>query len=529
MPLPDVVIRGARILDGSGGPERNGDIVVAGDRIVDVASVVDRAAGAEVVDASGLAVMPGIVDLHTHSDISTMSEPSSISAVGMGVTTQVVGHCGFSAAPVSAETIADMLDEEPIAAFPGVDWAWRSFAEYLAAVDHIRPATNIVSLVGHSTVRRFVMGSEDRPPTAPELLSMQDALGDCFRDGARGFSTGLTYAPGLFADDAEIVALAAVAGRAGLPYHTHMRYEWAGGVRGSVIESIDHATRAGVELNISHLYPRPDEAIDEVERYFELMDLARARGTSVKFDVTVFPRGGGAWLQVVPKWARDGGLAATVERIRDPATRARLTAELREGTAWVADPDDQLVVKISRPENAGLVGRTVGAIARERGQDALDTALDLIVEDGQFWIAPTIKNQAHLDRLISHPLSVPVSDGMAQHPVRHRDLGIMPKTFGTFPHVLGSYVRERGALTLPDAVRRMTREAADRVGLSDRGRLEPGAIADLVVFDPDTVANRATEEGDPGAAPAGISRVMVNGRWALIDGAHATEGFGRAL
>jgi N-acyl-D-amino-acid deacylase len=525
----DLVIRGVRILDGSGGPEREGDVAVQGDRIVEVGARVEPGVAVEEVDATGLAVMPGIVDLHTHSDVSILSDPGCVSAIGQGVTTQVVGLCGFSAAPVSAETLPGMIDEEPVFAFPDVAWDWRTMGEYVAALGRARPATNVVSLLGHTTLRRYVMGTEDRPPTQRELERMKDILGSCFDEGARGFSTGLTYAPGMFAGDDEIVALATVAARAGLPYHTHMRYGWAGGVRASVAESIEHATRAGVELNISHLYPRPTESLDEPLRYIEMIEAARAGGTPVTFDMTVFPRGGGAWLQIVPKWARDGGLRATIARIQDPTTRVRLSDEIRANPEWSADFDDCLIVKINRPENAGLVGRSIGQLARERNRDPLDTALDLVVEDGQFWVAPTIKLQVHLDTLMRHPLCVPESDGMAQHPVRHRDLGIMPKTFGSFPLVLGSYVRDRGVLTLPEAVRRITREPASRVGLHDRGRLEPGAAADLLLFDPATIANRATEEGDPAAAPAGISRVMVNGRWALVGDVHSEERYGQAL
>lgn len=527
-PPLDLVIRGARILDGSGGPERRGDVAVTGDRIVSVGESVPAGAAREELDASGLAVMPGIVDLHTHSDVSLLSEPGCISAIGQGVTTQVVGLCGFSAAPVSAETLPGMIDEEPVFAFPGVAWDWRSFGGYLDAVARARPATNVVSLVGHTTLRRFVMGTDDRPPPAAELARMQDELREALAAGARGFSTGLTYAPGMFAAPDEIAALAGVAAAAGRPYHTHMRYGPAG-VRADVEEAITTAAAAGVELNISHLYPRPWDPEDEPQRYLDRIERARREGPPVTFDMTVFPRGGGAWLQSMPAWARDGGLSATVARIGDPATRRRIVDELRANPQWSADWDDQLIVKINRPGNTGLVGRTIAQIARERGTDPIDTALDLVVEDGQFWVAPHIKLQAHLDALMRHPLCVPVTDGMAAHPVRHRELGIMPKTFGSFPLVLGSYVRERGVIDLPEAVRRMTSEPASRVGLADRGRLAAGAAADLVVFDPATVGNRATEDGDPAAAPAGIARVLVNGRWALIDGVHADVGAGRTL
>ncbi len=518
----DLVIRGARIVDGSGGPERTGDVGIRGDRLVTVGAALPAGAGREELDATGLAVMPGIVDLHTHSDVSLLSEPGCVSAIGQGVTTQVVGLCGFSAAPVSDATLPGMIDEEPVFAFPGVAWDWRTFEGYLDAITRARPATNIVSLLGHSTLRRFVMGTDRRPPTAPELRRMEGELRMALAAGARGFSTGLSYAPGMFAEPDELAALAGVAAAAGRPYHTHMRYGEAG-VRADIEEAIATAAAGGAWLNISHLYPRPDDPPDEPAWYLERIERANRKGPPVTFDLTVFPRGGGAWLQVVPAWARDGGLAATVERIRDPATRRRLADEILAKPEWSADWDDQLIVKINRPANTALVGRTIADVARERGVEPVEAALDLVVEDGQYWVAPHIKLQAHLDAMIRSPRCVPVTDGMAAHPVAHRELGIMPKTFGSFPLVLGSYVRDRGVLSLPEAVRRMTREPAERAGLPDRGRLEPGAAADLMVFDPTTVANRATESGDPAAPPAGIVRVLVNGRWALVDGAHTSE------
>ncbi len=245
------------------------------------------------------------------------------------------------------------------------------------------------------------------------------------------------------------------------------------------------------------------------------------------FDLTLFRRGGGAWLQSLPVWARDGGLAATVERIRDDATRQQLIAELRrlnQGRNW----DDDLIVKVNRPENAGLVGRSVGAVAAERGVEPAAAALSLVVEDGQFWIAPTIKRQPDLDLLLRQSICVPVTDGMAAHPERHAHLGLMPKTFGTFPLLFGSYVRERGILELAEAVSRVTSLPADRMGLSDRGRLAAGCRADIVVFDPATIANRATD-ARPGAPPAGVHHVMVNGAWAVRDGKLTSERNGEVL
>ena len=525
----DLVIRGGTRFDGSGGPPSVGDIGIDGGRIVAIDERLADGIGREEFDAAGLAVAPGFIDLHTHSDVSLLSEPGCISAIEQGVTTQAVGLCGFSAGPVSPASLASLVDEEPIFAFPGVDWSWSTIGGYREAVERARPATHVTTFIGHNTLRRFVVGSDDRPPTRAELDRMAGLLDEAIDAGARGFTTGLSYAPGLFADLDELAALAAVAARRGVPYHTHMRYG-AGGVTASLAEAIETARRSGVELNVSHLYPRAPEPDAAADALLATLEAARGDGIDVTFDLTVFERGGGAWVQSLPGWARDGGMAATVAIIRDPAARARLVEHLTGPDAdhWLADWDDQVVCKVNRPEHAALAGRSIADIAAERGQAPMDAALDLVVEDGQYWVAPTIKRQAHLDRLLASPLCVPIGDGFAHHPERHRAFGIMPKSFGTFPLVLGSYVRDRGVLPPEAAIAKVTGEPARRLGLTDRGRLEPGLAADLVVFDPATIANRATT-ADPAARPAGISRVLVEGAWAVVDGAATGVRAGRML
>jgi N-acyl-D-amino-acid deacylase len=525
----DLILRNAMRYDGSGGPPSHGDIGIDDGRFVGLDGSIAEGASREELDLGGRAVAPGFIDLHTHSDVSLLSEPGCISAIEQGVTTQAVGLCGFSAGPVGPDSLAGLIEEEPVFAFPGVAWDWTTIGGYREAVERARPATNVTTFVGHNSLRRFVIGSADRAPTPAELGRMVDLVDEAIDQGARGFTTGLSYAPGLFATVDELAALAGAAAARGWPYHTHMRYG-PGGVRASVREALETAERAGVELNISHLYPPANEPPEAADELLGLLADARDRGVTVTFDLTIFPRGGGAWVQSLPGWARDGGQAGTAAVIRDPSSRARLIEYLQGPDAdwWLADWDDQLICKVNRPELADLAGRTVGEIARERGREPIDTALDLVLEDGQFWVAPTIKNQEHLDRLIASPLCVPIGDGFAHHPERHRAYGIMPKSFGTFPLVLGSYVRDRGVLSLPEAIRKITSEPARRLGLTDRGRLADGFAADLVVFDPATIANRA-DGADPAARPAGIERVMVNGRWTVVGGAATGERPGAVL
>ncbi len=525
----DLVLRNARLYDGSGRPPIDGDLAIDGGRFTSVGQPIPDGAAANEIDLAGFAVAPGFIDLHTHSDVSLLSDPGCISAIEQGITTQAVGLCGFSAGPLSSESLARMIDEEPVFAFPGVDWNWTTIGGYREAVERARPATNVTTFVGHNTLRRFVIGGANRPPTPAELERMRSLVREAIDQGARGFTTGLSYAPGLFASVEELAALASVAAERGLTYHTHMRYGELD-VRASVAEALDTAERAGVILNISHMYPRANQPLEEADVLLGMLEDARTRGVQVTFDLTIFQRGGGAWVQSLPGWARDGGGAATEAAIRDPSSRARLKEELTGPNAdfWMADWDDQVICKVNRSENVHLAGRTVGELARERGQEPIDTALDLVLEDGQFWIAPTIKDQGHLDRLIASPLCVPIGDGFANHPEKHRAYGLMPKSFGTFPQVLGSYVRDRAVLTLAEAVHKITAEPARRLGLPDRGQLAPGLAADLVVFDPATIGNRATEQ-DPAARPNGIERVMVNGEWVVIGGAATGARPGRSL
>ncbi len=526
-----LVLENGTVIDGSGARAFVGSVAIENGRISAIGAEAEFR-DAPSLDVGGLAVSPGFIDMHTHSDVSVLSDPDCVSAVGQGVTSQIVGHCGFSAAPTDEFTRSSLRAEEPVFGFPPGDgfpsgeWGWQAVGDYLAAVAAARPRTNIGTLVGHNTIRRLVVGTENRPATASEIGRMADLIGESLDAGALGVSSGLSYVPGVFASREELTSLARAAAKRERRYHTHMRYGELS-VSESLREAIETARHADCRVNVSHLYPTTADEPGEADKLLDLIEAATDGGAGVTFDLTLFRRGGGAWLQSLPLWARDGGVAATVDRIRNRATRRRLITELRrlnQGRDW----DDDLIVKVNRPENAGLVGRSIGAVAAERDLEPAAAALSLVVEDGQFWIAPTIKRQRDLDLLLRQSSCVPVTDGMAAHPERHAHLGLMPKTFGTFPLLLGDYVRERGVLELEEAVSRVTSMPAERMGLSDRGRLAPGYRADIVVFDPATIANRATD-ARPGLPPAGVHHVMVNGTWAVRDGKLTSERSGEVL
>lgn len=302
-----------------------------------------------------------------------------------------------------------------------------------------------------------------------------------------------------------------------------MRYG-ASSVRESLAEAIETGRKSGAPVNVSHLYPGRHDDPGEAEVLLEMIDEADG---DVTFDLTLFQRGGGAFSQSLPPWALEGGLAGLVELLGDGSARDQLVADVTRMHAD-RDWDDDLIVKVSGPETAELVGRTIGDLAREWAVEPPTAAIAFLEKDAQFWIAPTIKRQSDLDTLLRDSRCVPVSDGMAAHPTRHAHLGLMPKTFGTFPLLFGEYVRERDVVGLSEAVARVTSWPAERLGISNRGLLAKGFKADLFVFDPEEVANTATDE-NPAEPPTGITDVMVNGAWVMSDGRLTTQRSGAAL
>ncbi len=516
------------IVDGSGGEPFQGSLLIVGDEIAGVGNS-EPIADAQRFDASGCVVSPGFIDLHTHSDVSALSDPDCVSAVWQGITTQIVGHCGFSAAPTDDKTRESLRQEEPVFGFPGADgaptvWGWDSTAEYLDTIELTSPRTNVGTLVGHNTLRRLAVGSEDRPPTPEETQLMARLARSSIEQGAMGVSTGLSYPPGLYARFDEIVAIAKEAGLAGRSYHTHMRY---GGQ--PTIESLEEALATGraadTHVNVSHLYPSTSDPVDEARAMLDLIDDENARGGKATFDLTLFTRGGGAFSQSLPRWALAGGLSVLVERLNDPEHRRRLSEELKEAER---DWDDDQIVKVGDRSAAWMVGITIGGFARDAGLSPADGAVELLRTDPQFWVAPTIKRQEDLDTLLQHKACVPVTDGMSAHPVEHSHLGLMPKTFGTFPLLFGDYVRDRGVIGLPEAVAKATSIPAGRLGIRNRGRLASGKKADVVVFSEGSIANEATEKY-PSRKPAGIRDVMVNGSWAMQNGCLTAERAGVAI
>ena len=525
----DLLVRGGRVIDGTGGPWFRADVAVVGDRIVAMGHLEGREA-ARVIDAAGLFVTPGFVEEHSHSDVTVLVDPHAQSASRQGITTLVVGLCGMSAAPVTDGIREEYRRAAPLFDFDGYEWTWESMGGYLDAVRAAWPSVNIAVLAGHMPVRTLANGGAERPATPDERSEMRKTVERALEEGARGFSTGLTYQHTTFADTEEIVETAKALKGYGFAYHTHMRNQ-AAGLFDSLREAVEIVERAGCPLVVSHLYPVGRPHWGQAEEAIRILEEARDRGVEVGYDVTPWLRGGGPLAQNVPKWAREGGLDAMLDRLRDDDLRPRIAAEL---ATWRGDLDeddwcDYLVYHTGKQKNETWIGRSIGEIAEERGLRPGETAMLMLAEDDAgFWIAPTIKSEPDVDALIKHPMGVPVADALAlspEGPLANKD---RPNAYGTFPRVLGRYVRERGVLTWEEAVQKMTSIPANRLGLWDRGVLRPGLAADIVVFDPETVIEKADYD-NPQQYPEGIPWVVVNGRVTVALDGHTGARAGKVL
>jgi N-acyl-D-aspartate/D-glutamate deacylase len=490
----DLVVRGGTVFDGTGAPGVEADVAVSGGRVVQVAArVAER--GVRELDARGLAVAPGFVDLHSHADGTLFDDPSVESLVRQGVTTAVVGQDG------SSPTRAD-----------------GSIGAFLTAVDRLRPSVNVATMVGLGTVRGRVVGLADRPATAAELARMTALVEAALSDGACGASSGLEYTPGAFASRDELVALCRPLARRGLPYATHLRNE-DDRLLDAVVEAIAVAEGAGCPLHVSHLKTQGPRNWGRLDDVFGRIDAAAARGVDVTFDRYPYLAYATGLTNLFPVWSRDGGTGAFLARLADPATRPRLREAVLAKVALLGGWDNVLVTSVGAAADRAAEGARLGTFAAARGADPYDAAVGLLQRSrGAVGMVGFAMSEPNLERILAHPRGMPASDGGAvavTGPARRGHPH--PRSLGTFPRVLGRYVRERRVLTLEQAVHRMTRRPAARAGLADRGRLAPGAAGDLVVFDPATVDDRATYAA-PYRYPTGIAAVVVNGTVALHDG-----------
>ena len=525
----DVLIKNAVVVDGTGKPAFEADVGIVEGRIALVAVDVEQGAR-HTIDAKGLHLTPGFIDAHTHSDLTLLVNPRAESKIRQGVTTEVIGNCGLSPAPLSDTTMAEMW---AAVGAPDLDVTWANMTEYLEHLRHLGTAVNVVPLVGHSMVRAAVLGLDDLQPTTEQQARMERLVAEAMEQGARGLSTGLYYVPGFYARTEEVIGLARVAARCGGMYVTHIRNE-ADRLFEAVAEAIEIGKEAETRVQISHIKLEGYRNWEGAGRLLAMLEGAHSRGVKVGCDQYPYPASA-TWLAcILPYWAQTGGTNAIAERLRDPEVRARIRKDWEENRAeWenrggMRDWTDILVSDCdARPE---VLGKNIAEIAADEGKDPLEVIFDLIVDsEGQVGCVWFDQLEDNVRALMRHPLVVVGSDGNAVAP-----RGVLsqrkthPRSYGTFPRVLGQYVRVDKVLSLEEAVKKMTSVTAERFGLTGRGLLREGAWADLLLFDAATVADRATFT-DPHQYPVGIHYVLVNGVVVIDQGQHTGALPGRLL
>jgi N-acyl-D-aspartate/D-glutamate deacylase len=513
----DLLIKHGRVIDGTGAASVAADVGVSGGRIAAIAPTLEGHAAREI-DASGHIVAPGFIDVHTHSDFTLLHTPGAESKVRQGITTEVVGNCGFSPAPVSPLTL-DLLKEYVGFLNPNLPWDWQRLGEYYQRVRDLGCAMNIVPLVGHGAVRIAAMGFADRPPTASELLQMQHLVGEAMEDGAFGLSSGLIYTPGCYGDTAELIALAQVAATAGGIYATHMRGE-GGTLEAAITEALRIGEETRITVQISHLKASGRDNWHKMEHALQLIEQGRERGIEVMADIYPYIAGSTTMTSLFPAWTLEGGIERFLSRIGDTETRQRIIDEVQGGREGWSRANgavgwDDIVVSSCQNQKA-YEGKTVAQIAAAMGTEPAQAMMDfLLAEQGKASIILFMMSEENVARGIAHPLLMIGSDSLAL--AAGRGGKPHPRTYGTFPRVLGKYVRDARLITLEDGVRKMTSMAAAQLGLSDRGVLAAGKAADITIFDAATVADKATFD-DPHQYPVGIAYVIVNGQLVVAHG-----------
>lgn len=524
----DLLLRRAVIVDGTGAEPFVADVAVTGDRIVAVGDLADVRA-ARMIDVQHRVLCPGFIDIHTHSDVSLLLDPAGESKVLQGVTTEVTGNCGFSAFPLRPDRLGLHADHLARIGDDPVDLTWTDLDGYAAALAADPPAINVAPLLGHGTVRVAVMGVDDRRPTADELEQMRRLVSESLDQGAFGLSTGLTHIPSGYGDTDEVRELVrVVAGRDAL-YATHSRATAAPEGFPAVQEAISTCADLGARLQFSHA------AINEPSKWGRAGDLAamferaESAGLDVGFDVYPYDASSSSLTQYLPPWVQAGGTSGMRRLLADPATRQRAERELAVG--WMSGIPwywDRVVISRSGPGREAWAGLSLAEIAAREGVDPVALTLDLCLEHGNsVQVVLFYRTEADMRTFLAHRLSVVGSDGSAV-PLDQRGHKPHPRGFGTFPRILGRYVREQGLLTLAQAVHKMTGAVAARLQLPDRGSVRAGAMADLVILDPDVVIDGATFT-EPAQRPAGIGHVVVNGTVVVDDGEQTAARPGRVL
>lgn len=512
----DLIIRGGRIIDGSGSPWYYGDVGICGDRIAAIGKL-NSANARRVIDAHDRVVCPGFIDMHCHSDIMLLANPRHEPKVMQGVTTDVIGMDGLSYAPLSPTNLQMMRRYlSGLNGNPDIAWDWSSVSEYLDRFDR-RVAVNVAYLVPHNALRLETMGFVNRAATAEELKKMRKLMAEGMREGAVGFSTGLDYCPGRYSNTEELIAICeAVAQYDGISVW-HVRYRDLGVIEGTR-EAIRVGEKSGAKVHLSHYHGLAGEGMPE--DMLALVDEAREKGIEVTFDAYPYIAGSSMLVSFLPPWVHEGGPDAIMARLKDSETRGKICAEMRvDKRAW-----DKIFLALAPSEkNKKYIGRNLAEGAKMASKDVAEFICGLLLEENLEAGHTSFRNDEEDMRIIiQHPCHTACSDALLIGDKPH------PRGWGTFPRFLGVYSRDLGLLRIEEMIRHMTAGPAAHLGLTDRGLLKKGLMADVVVFNPETVVDKATFDA-PKEYPEGIDYVLVNGAVVVDEGKHTGMLNGRAL
>ncbi|WP_439487083.1 N-acyl-D-amino-acid deacylase family protein [Blastomonas fulva] len=525
----DVVIRGGTIYDGTGSAPTTGDVAINGDRIVAVGTV--EGAGRSEISARGMAVAPGFINMLSWATESLIIDPRSQSDIRQGVTLEVMGE-GWSMGPVNAKMKADETARQGDLKFP---IEWTTLGDYLSYLEKRGVATNVASFVGAATVRVHELGEGDVDPSPEQLSRMRTLVREAMNEGAMGVGSSLIYAPGSYAETDELVALTSEAGRCGGMYISHMRSE-GDRIEQAVAELIEISRRSGAPAEIYHLKMAGKDNHAKREAVVRQIEAARSEGLRITADMYTYTAGATGLDAAMPTWVQAGGVEAWIERLKDPAIRARVAAEMKApGSDWEnlfhgAGADKMILVGFKNPALKPLTGKTLAEVAAMRNQSPEQTAMDLVIEDGtRVGTVYFLMSEDNVREQVKLPWMSFGSDAASQSAEGvFLKSGAHPRTYGNFARLLGRYVRDEKLITLAEAVHRLSGLPARNLSITDRGALRPGYFADVVVFDPATIADTATFEA-PHRYAIGMRDVLVNGVAALRDGEPTGATPGRAV